>query len=106
MARTLLKDTCDIAREILDGKHDADLANIRHACDARLKRQWMKGMRIRLVGTRNAHIEGAEGVILKVNQKSVTVGLGTAETSQWGTTYSQGEFNVSPGLLQKVEVSS
>lgn len=95
-----LKETSPLAAEILDGKHDADLDYIRQACAHRLKMRFRKGTAVRLTGTRNAHLEGKEGVILKVNARSISVGVGKAETDQWGTTYDGGEYNVPPAMLE------
>jgi uncharacterized protein YkvS len=102
VARKLIKDTCPLAAEILDGKHDEILDYIVQAAAARRKMMFRKGMRIRLVGTRNVELEGKEGVVIKVNQKSVTVGLGTADRTPYGTVYADGEYNVGPALLEAI----
>jgi hypothetical protein len=96
-------DAGEVALAIMRGDHDDMLRHIQQACTTRLKGLWRKGMKVKLVGTRSVDLEGKEAVILKVNQKSITVGFGTATTDQWGTTYEGGEYNVSPSLLQRVE---
>lgn len=85
---------------IVNGDHDAVLDIVVQAAKARLKFKFRKGQRIRLTGTRNVELEGKEGVITKVNQKSISVGLGEATTDQFGTIYADGEYNVSPNLLE------
>ena len=99
MARQLLKDTCVLAGEILDGAHDEDLANISAACAARVKRMFRKGQAVKLVNTRSVDLEGALGKVIKVNTKTVTVGVGTSIIDQWGTTWSGGEYNVPTTML-------
>jgi hypothetical protein len=105
MAR-LLKDTCKIAAEIIDGQHDSDLDFIAQACKARLKMRFRKGATVRLVGTKNAGIDGQIGTIIRVNQKSVAVGVGTPTTDEWGTSWSLGEYNVPPSMLEAVGVGA
>lgn len=97
MSRRLLKDTCALAGAILDGEHDADLRYIADACRVRLKMRWRPGMRVTLTGTRNVELEGAHGVVVKVNQKSVVVGTG--EKGEWGY---EREYNVPPEMLAEV----
>lgn len=93
-------DAGEVALAIMRGDHDEMLRHIQQACTTRLKGMWRKGMRVKLVGTRSVDLEGREAVILKVNTKTIAVGVGTATTDQWGTTYEGGEYNVSPNLLQ------
>lgn len=95
----LLKDTCPTAAEILAGQHDEHLANIMDACRHRLKNKFRKGMKVRLSGTKNPRVDGKVGTVLSVNTKTVVVGLGEATTDQWGTSWSDGEFNVPPHML-------
>jgi hypothetical protein len=95
-----------IVQEILDGKHDESLALIQRAATWRLKNVWRKKMPVRLTGTKNPELEGKTGVILKVNQKSITVGIGTAKTDEWGTEFDGGTYNVPPSMLAKVEASA
>jgi hypothetical protein len=107
-ARKLLKDTCPLAAAILAGDHDADLANILAAAQARTKSMWRKGMAVRFVGTKNPALEGKTGTILKVNTKTITVGAGDLVVRDQGTPWeykdwSGGEWNVSPGLLAKID---
>ena len=97
MARQLLRDTCETARAIMDGGLDGDLTWIEQAAQARRKNLYRKGARVRLTGTRNRAIEGMEGTILRVNQKTVAVGCG--EKDEFGF-YRSGEFNVPPVMLE------
>ena len=84
------------------GELDADLDFIQQACAARTKGMWRPRMAVRLRGTKNVSLDGKEGVILKVNTKTITVGVGVATTDQWGTSYDGGEFNVPPSMLEAV----
>jgi hypothetical protein len=84
---------------IVDGAHDADLDIIVQAAKARLKFKFRKGQRVRLVGTKNVELDGKEAIITKVNQKTISVAIG--EKDEWGF-YPEGEYNVSPGLLEVV----
>ena len=99
MAR-LLKDTCETARAIIAGELDSDLDFIVQAAQARKKAMFRKGTKCRLVGTRNAHLEGNECEILKVNSKTITVGVGINTPDVYGDDWSGGTFNVSPALLE------
>lgn len=98
MPRALLKDTCQIAAEILDGQHDANLDYIGQAIKARRHSQFRKGSTVRLHGTHNPSYEGRTGIVLKVNTKTVTVGVG--EKDQFGY---ETELNVPPHMLVAVE---
>lgn len=99
---TTTKPYPPIVQAIMDGEHDEILGFIASACAARTKNMWRKGMRIRLEGTKNPTLDGQEGVIVKVNSKTVSVGIGEATTDQWGTSYALGEYNVTPNYLRKV----
>lgn len=100
MARPLLRDVNEVCRQIMDGELDKDLDAIAQACKARVKDRFRPRTPIRLTGTKNPDLEGQEGVIVKANSKTVTVGIGKATTDQWGTTYEGGEWNVSPQLIE------
>lgn len=102
MARKLLRDTCEIAAAILDGKHDADLGHIVEAAQARKKMMYRKGAKVKLVGTKNPTLDGKVGTVLKVNATRISVGVGTPTTDQFGTTWSDGEYNVPPAMLEIV----
>lgn len=91
----------EIALAIMRGDHDEYLSQIQSAAAARVKGMWRKGTRVNIVGSKNADLAGVVGVILKVNQKTITVGFGEPTTDQWGTTYSHGEYNVPPAMLVK-----
>ncbi len=93
----------EVVQAIIRGDYDEHLDWIQQAAKHRVKNLWRPRMRIRVEGTKNPDLEGKEGVILKVNQKTISVGLGEATTDQWGTTYESGEWNMSPNLLRKVE---
>jgi hypothetical protein len=86
-------------QEIVDGLHDKNLDILVQAAKARLKFKFRKGQRVRLTGTKSIDLEGKEAVITKVNQKTISVGIG--EKDEWGL-YSGGEYNVSPGLLEEI----
>jgi hypothetical protein len=86
-----------VALEIMEGKHDAHLNTIADACNKRLKAMFRKGQQVRLTGTRNVELEGQVGVVLKVNPKRITVGLG--ERGQFGY---ESEYNVPPHMLEVV----
>ena len=98
----LLKDTCETARAIMAGELDSDLEMIRQAVAARQKARFRKGARVKLVGTKNPEIDGKEGVILKVNARTVSVGLGEKEVTDWGTFYKDGEFNCPPAMVEVI----
>lgn len=103
--KRLLKDTCEIAAEIIDGKHDDDLDYIAQAVKARIKMRFRKGDRVKLVGTRNPEIDGKVGTVLKVNAKTVSVGVGDVKHEEWDEAkrypfYDGGEFNVPLAMLE------
>lgn len=87
----LLRDTCALAAAIEDGEHDADLDFIHQAVQARRKRLFRYGARVRLVGTRSVELDGQVGTVLKVNARKVTVRLDD-----------QREYNVPTGMLELV----
>jgi hypothetical protein len=102
MPKLKKEDWPEVVRQIMEGEHDDTLDLIQSAAKARIKNMWRKQMRIRVHGSKNPDLEGVEGVITKVNVKTITVGLGDAEVTQFGTIYSKGEWNMSPGLLEKI----
>ena len=83
MARKLLKDTCEIAAEILDGKHDENLSYIIQAAQGRTKRLFRKGQRVTITQSRDAEMVGKVGVVLKVNPKTISVGVGDTMHDEW-----------------------
>ena len=105
MARKLLKDTCTLAAEILDGNHDADLDYIVQAAAARKKAMFRKGSKVRLTGTKNPGLDGKVGTVIRCNPKTVAVGVGEATTGIYGTTYDGGEYNVPLHMLEPVAVA-
>lgn len=82
MARRPLSEVSPLVADILNGDHDDILDYIDQAVQARKKRMYRPGAKVRLVGTRNAEIDGQIGTVVKVNAKRITVGLG--EKSEWG----------------------
>jgi hypothetical protein len=92
-------DAGEIALAIMRGEHDEYLQHIQNACKTRLKVSFRKGQRYLLKGTRSVDLEGKEATIIKVNAKSITVGVGTLTREPWGDSWSDGTYNVSPNLL-------
>jgi hypothetical protein len=82
---------------IVAGEHDADLDQIDLAIRNRKRRMFRPGTKVRLHGTRNASIDGMTGVILKVNAKRMTVGLG--EKDQFGY---EKEFLIPASMLEVI----
>ncbi len=73
MARIVWSEVGGVAEAIVNGEHDGDLELIQLACKSRMKRMFRVRQRVRLKGTSNVTLEGAEGVIEKVNEKSISV---------------------------------
>lgn len=98
---TLLKDISPIHAEILDGKYDDDLESLRQAINYRIKIAARKsglvpGAVVRFVDDPSAgHLAGQKAVVVKVNQKSISVDL-TDENVPLG----KRAWRVSPKLLQ------
>ena len=88
-----------IPLEIMEGKHDDVLESIQNACRVRLKDRFRKGQKCRLTGTKSVELDGKIVTILKVNAKSISVGVG--EANQWGG-YDAGSYNVPPRMLEAV----
>lgn len=84
-----------MALEIMKGLHDDELDVIQQACRARFKSIYRKNARCILRGTRNVEIDGKECVIIKVNTKSISVGLGKKD--QFGY---EKEYNVPAHMLE------
>lgn len=87
MARALLKDTCELAAEILDGNHDANLDYIVQAAQARKKRKTAeagirKHARVR-VTAEGGQIAGRVGKVMQINQKTVSVELDRLDDNDW-----------------------
>ena len=106
MARRLLKDTCPLAAEILAGEHDNDLPHIIAAAQNRQKMRFRKGSRVRIVGTNDATM-GKEGTVLKVNPKTIQVGVGEKTYGDWDTEkqfpeYENGTWNMTPNFLEAI----
>jgi len=103
MARKLLKDTCPTAADIIAGNLDSDLDFIIQAAQARKKMMFRKGSRVTcIMSGAPAYIAGKTGTVLKVNSVRVGVGFGTPTTDMYGTTWSEGEYNIPSGWLTAV----
>lgn len=91
MARIVWSEIGGVAEAIANGEHDDQLEYIQIACKGRLKRMFRQGQRVRLKGTSNVELEGAEGIVEKVNAKSVSV-----------TIPDHGSYNVPPRMLEVI----
>jgi len=89
--------------EIMEGKHDDVLESIQNACKTRLKMRFRKGQKCRLTGTHNVELDGKTVTIIKVNPKSISVGVGDPVTQYGETYYPEGSYNVPPRMLASVE---
>lgn len=98
----LIKDTCELAAQIMAGDHDEHLGYIAEACKARLKNTFRKGMKVTLTGTKNVALDGKTATIVKVNQKSISVGVGDPVIEHGFTYYPEGEYNCPPSMLKAV----
>jgi len=106
MARRKM-DLGPLAKAIFDGEHDDELAGILAAAQARQKNRFRKGTRVRVVGTKNPRTDGKVGVVLKVNPKTIQVGVGNVSFAEWDTEkqfpdYEGGEWNMSSSFLEVV----
>ena len=90
-----LRPISDVHAAILDGGWDGELASLGHALSIRRKKLYRPGTKVRLVGTRNPSIDGAEGVVIRPNAKTIQVGVGAK--GQFG--YEQ-EYNVPTTMLE------
>ena len=81
--------TGGIALEIMEGKHDDNLESIAQACKSRVKSMFRKNQRVKLINTRNVELDGAQGMIEKVNSKTVSVILDDGRS-----------YNVPPRMLE------
>ena len=89
--------------EIMEGKHDDVLESIQNACKTRLKMRFRKGQKCRLTGTKSVELDGKVVTIIKVNPKSISVGVGDPKTEFGETYYPDGSYNVPPRMLEAVE---
>jgi len=97
----LLKDTCEIAADILTGLHDSNLDHIDAAVKYRKKDMFRPGSTFILKGTRNPELDGKSATVLKVNQKRIAVGVGEKiEEFPGFWTWTGGEYNVPAAMLQ------
>jgi hypothetical protein len=97
MARQLLRDTSETARQIMDGELDDQLEMLQQAIAARRHNLYKPGSRVRAIGVKNADLAGQIGTIIKVNPKRITVGFG--EQTEWGF---EREFNMPLSMLEIV----
>jgi hypothetical protein len=91
--------------EIMEGKHDDNLESIQNACKVRLKSMFRKGQRCRLTGTHNVELDGKLVTIIKVNAKSISVGVGEPEIVGGRRNppyFPEGSYNVPPRMLEAV----
>jgi hypothetical protein len=107
MARLKKEDYPAVVTEILEGKHDADLDYIAQACKARVKRMFRRGQRVTITECSDPKLRGREAVVVKVNQKTVSIAVGEATFSEWDTGkefphYDGGEWNFPPTWLAPV----
>lgn len=98
MARQLLRDTSDVARQIMDGEVDEHLDTILQAVQARKHNLYRPGARVRFKDTRDPSLEGREGVIIKVLAKRIQVGIG--EQDKFGF---EREINFPPQMLEIIQ---
>lgn len=85
---------------IMEGKHDDVLDAIQDACKKRTKSLFRKGQKCKLVGTKDITLDGKTVTIIKVNQKSISIGVGTPTTEYGETYYPDGSYNVPPRMLE------
>lgn len=93
-----------LAQAIYNGEHDDELYEIIAAASARQKNRFRKGSRVTVHGS-DAIPEGAEGVVLKVNSKTISVGIGEKSYESWDANrefpyYAGGSWNVSSNFLR------
>lgn len=91
-----------IAYEIIEGKHDDELDYIAQACKQRLKQRFRVGGKYVLTGTKNVALDGQTVTILKVNQKSISVGVGEPTVEYGHRYFPAGEYNVPAQMLVPV----
>lgn len=104
MPRRLLEDTCETAHAIIAGELDTDLDFIVQAAQARKKMMFRKGS---LATVSGGSLDGKTVTVLKVNQKTVIVGVGTTKIVGAGTPWeykewSEGEWVISPRMLTSI----
>lgn len=64
----------EVLASIVRGDLDDDLSRIQRACSSRMQRRFRPGARIRVKDSRD-RLNGTEGTVLRVNQKTVSVEL-------------------------------
>lgn len=99
MAIRELRDMNEMSRQIIDGEVDEHLESIAQAVQARKRMIFRPGTRVRLHGTRNVELDGAEGVVMKVNAKRITVGIGEYRDYGFGNGGYEKEYNVPTDML-------
>lgn len=99
MARQLLRDTSETARQIMDGELDAELDTLQQAIAARRKNMFRSGTRVRVHGANNAELNGQVGTVMRVNPKRISVGFGEYDHE---IGLFEREYNIPPSMLEPV----
>ncbi len=105
MARRKM-DLGPLATAIMAGEHDDVLDQVIAAAQARQKNRFRRGTRVRVTGTGDK-TDGKEGVVLKANPRTITVGLGGVTFEEWDAkkdypVYADGEWNMTSGYLEVI----
>lgn len=89
MARRRISETCELARQIMDGEHDADLGWILQAAQARTKNMFRVGSKVEITDGPDT---GKTATILRVSAKTITIGVGEAIVHDAGTAWAYTEY--------------
>ena len=101
-----LRDSCQLAADIIDGKYDDELDWIQQAAQARKRARFRPGQQVTVSAeAKSERIAGKKATVLKVNQRTITIGVGEKVVRNAGSDFSyddfeDGEWNISPGLLE------
>jgi hypothetical protein len=88
-------------KAIVAGEHDGDLETSQSAAAHRVKAMFRKSVTVKVTNAcSNPELVGRTGVVVKANQKTVSVGAPT--TDVYGTTYEVDEYNFPPRMLEVV----
>lgn len=106
MARRTFAEIGGVPAAIFAGEHDDVLDLIDQAIKARKRSMFRPGMTVRF-NELAKKIAGQTGTILKVNPKTINVGVGEVKYEDWDArkeygVWSGGEWNVSASLLEIV----
>jgi len=103
MSKKTWAEVSATAAEIIDGKFDGELDYIQQACQARKKTMFRRGQLVSVSERAAGPIACQQATIIKVNPKTITIGVGRLEKKGSGDfTYEEwsgGEWNISPALL-------